>query len=58
VARLRSVAVVTDGALADIMPRIADHFVHAQVQHFASRRVEEAWNWINQKGKAQLDPAA
>ena len=32
--RIEKVAIVADGAMANIMPNIANHFVHAQVQHF------------------------
>ena len=50
------VAVVADGALANIMPNIAKHFVHAQVQHFDFVREEAAWDWLGQTGKAQMNP--
>jgi len=32
--KVGKVAVEADGALANIMPNIAKHFVHAQVRHF------------------------
>ena len=55
---IERVAVAADGVLADFMPGIANHFVHAQVQHFDFRREDEALDWINQTGKAQMNPVA
>tara|TARA_R110001599_G_scaffold353781_1_gene597595 strand:+ start:3771 stop:4211 length:441 start_codon:yes stop_codon:yes gene_type:complete len=46
--RIERVAVVTDGALADVMPGVANHFVHAQVRHFDYMRGDEALDWILQ----------
>jgi hypothetical protein len=54
--KIEKVAVVADGALANIMPNIAKHFVHAQVQHFDFVREDAAWDWIMQTGKAQVNP--
>ncbi|BBP00824.1 STAS/SEC14 domain-containing protein [Sulfuriferula nivalis] len=45
--RIEKVAVVADGALANIMPDIAKHFVHAEVQHFDFANEEVAWLWLN-----------
>jgi hypothetical protein len=56
--KIEKVAVVADGALANIMPDIANHFVHAQVQHFDFVREDIAWNWLRQTGKTQMSPAA
>ena len=44
--KIEKVAVVADGALANIMPNIANHFVHAQVQHFDLTREDAAWAWL------------
>ncbi len=46
--KIEKVAVVADGALANIMPNIANHFVHAQVQHFEYPREVAAWEWLSQ----------
>ena len=46
--RIEKVAVVADGAIASIMPSIANHFVHAQVQHFDFTREAAAWGWLRQ----------
>jgi hypothetical protein len=40
------------------MPNIANHFVHAQVQHFDFVCEDVAWDWLNQTGKAQMNPVA
>ncbi len=56
--RIEKIAVVADGALANIMPNIASHFVHAQVQHFDLAREDAAWDWLRQSGNAQTPPAA
>jgi hypothetical protein len=50
--RIEKVAVVADGVLANIMPNIANHFVHAQVQHFDFTREDAAWDWLRQSGNA------
>ena len=56
--RIERVAVAVDGILADVMPGIADHFVHAQVRHFDFVREDDALAWIDQTGKAQREPVA
>jgi hypothetical protein len=45
--KIEKVAVVADGALANIMPKIASHFIHAQVQHFDFDSEASAWKWIS-----------
>jgi hypothetical protein len=44
--RIEKVAVVANGAIANIIPNIASHFVHAQVQHFDLAREDAAWSWL------------
>jgi hypothetical protein len=56
--RIEKVAVVADGALANIMPYIGSHFVHAQVRHFDLKREDAAWDWLRQSGNAQVRSAA
>jgi len=51
--KIEKVAVVADGAVARVMPDIANHFVHAQVQHFDYAREDDAWVWLRQTGNAQ-----
>jgi len=55
--KIEKVAVVADGAIANIMPNIANLFVHAQVQHFDLTREDAAWVWLRQGGNAQVRPA-
>ncbi len=50
---IEKIAVVADGALANIMPSIANHFVHAQVQHFDSKSEGIAWDWLRKNGVTQ-----
>ena len=56
--RIEKVAVVADGVIATLMPNIAQHFVHAQVQHFALAQEGAAWAWLKQSRNAQMLPAA
>jgi hypothetical protein len=56
--KIEKVAVVADGAFANIMPKIANHFVHAQVRHFDLLREDAAWDWLRQTGEAQMKPVA
>ena len=56
--RIGKVAVVADGPIATLIPNIANHFVHAQVQHFQLTQEDAAWAWLKQSGNAELRPAA
>jgi len=56
--KIEKVAVVADSALANIMPNIAKHFVHAQVRHFDFTREDVAWDWLGHSDKAQMNPVA
>jgi hypothetical protein len=60
--RIEKVAVVADGAIASIMPKIANHFtnhfIHAEVRHFALAHEDAAWDWLRQSGNAQMRSAA
>jgi hypothetical protein len=58
VQRIEKVAVVVDGAFANIMPSIANHFVHAELRHFDARNEDSALAWLKQTGDAQLRSAA
>jgi SpoIIAA-like len=55
---IEKVAVVADGVFANIMPRIAGHFIHAQVQHFEFAREDAAMDWLKQSDHAQMRSAA
>lgn len=56
--RIEKVAVAADGVVADVMPAIAKHFVHAQVRHFAFMREGEALDWLDQTDTARMNPVA
>jgi SpoIIAA-like len=49
--KIEKVAVVADGVVANIMPNIANHFVHAQLRHFSSSDEGPAWDWLRQTVK-------
>lgn len=51
--KIEKVAVVANGALANIMPNIANHFVRAELRHFDLAREDDAWSWLRQSGSAQ-----
>ena len=52
---IEKVAVVADGAFAVTMPYIANHFIHAQVQHFEFAREDAAMEWLTHGGNAPSD---
>jgi hypothetical protein len=56
--RIEKVAVVADGSVATIMPRIANHFLPAQVKHFNLACEDAAWNWMMARGRARMRAAA
>src|SRR4249920_3232302 len=51
--RIEKVAIVADGTFANIMPNLAKHFIHAQLQHFNLEREDAAWDWLKHRGDAQ-----
>lgn len=46
---IRKVAAVTDSGFLSILPRVASHFVHADVRHFGYRDKEGALNWLKSR---------
>ena len=46
--RIQKVVAVADGAVVSVMPHIANHFVHAQMQHFDFASEDAAWAWLRQ----------
>jgi hypothetical protein len=55
--KVEKVAVVADGAFATVMPHIASHFIHAQVQHFDFTREDAALDWLRQSGNSgRMEP--
>jgi hypothetical protein len=53
--KVEKVAVVADGVIADILPGIAGHFVHAEVRHFDFSRENEALAWLKPAGMVQQE---
>lgn len=43
---IEKVAAVTDSGFLSIMPRVAGHFVKAEVRHFAFSEKENALHWL------------
>ncbi len=56
--RIEKVAVVADGAFAKIMPSIANHFVHAHVQHFDLTLEDAAWAWLRHGDNTEAESTA
>ena len=54
--KIEKVAVVADGSFAKVMPRVASHFVHAQVKHFKDE--DTARGWLMERSHAQARSAA
>ena len=45
---INKVAVVADGAIANILPNIAGHFLQAELRHFDLGQEDAAWVWLRQ----------
>ena len=41
--RIEKVAIVADGVVARLVPRVASHFMHAQLRHFDDDATAMAW---------------
>ena len=44
--KIGKVAAVSDSKVLSIMPRIVDHFVHAEVKHFPYEDKDKALQWL------------
>jgi len=44
--RVRRIAVVSDAAVLSVLPQLAQHFVRADVRHFAFAEREAAMAWL------------
>jgi hypothetical protein len=44
--RIQRVAAVTDSGFLSILPRIAGHFVRAEIRHFDRREKTQALDWL------------
>ena len=47
--KIKKVAAVTDSGFLSFMPKIANHFVAANVKHFDFADKERAVNWLNNR---------
>jgi len=47
--KVRRVAVCADGSLAELAPRLAEHFVSAEIRHFDYEELEGALDWAAQR---------
>lgn len=45
--KIKKVAAVTDSGFVSIAPRVANHFVQADVRHFDYHDKESALDWLN-----------
>ena len=44
--KIERIAAVSDGSFLTVAPKIANHFVQAEVRHFMQANREEAMNWL------------
>ena len=44
--RIAKLAAVTDSGILSVLPRVANHFVDAEVKHFDYRDKEKAMQWL------------
>ncbi|YCM46808.1 STAS/SEC14 domain-containing protein (plasmid) [Verrucomicrobiaceae bacterium 227] len=59
--KIRKVALASDSTLAEIIPKLADHFVKAEVKHFDFTEREMALEWLRSsgtKGSLEGEPPA
>ena len=45
--KIEKVAVVADGKFASMMPRLASHFISAEIRHFDPADEDAAWEWLH-----------
>jgi hypothetical protein len=45
--RVKKVAAVSDSGILTVMPHIIDHFIQAEVRHFAYADKEQALQWLS-----------
>ena len=56
--KVRRVALVLDMPLADLAPKVASHFIEAEVRHFRYDDIVEALAWAEQGDDAKARPTA
>jgi len=45
--QIKKVAAVTDSGFLTVMPHVIDHFIQAEIRHFAYAEKEIALEWLN-----------
>ena len=56
--KVRRVALVVDIALADLAPKVASHFIEAEVKHFPYDDIVDALAWVEKDDDAKSRPPA
>lgn len=51
--KIQKVALVSDSSLLSFAPKIASHFVQAEVKHFPRSQKENALHWLTEEGRQQ-----
>lgn len=46
--KIEKIAAVSDSSFLSIAPKIASHFVQAEVRHFAESQRDEAFTWLRE----------
>jgi len=46
--KIAKVAVVSDGTFLSVAPKLADHFVNAEVRHFHEAERDAAMSWLRE----------
>ncbi len=44
--KVKKIAIVTDAKIGEIAPKLASHFVSAEIKHFPAGHVKDAERWI------------
>ena len=47
-AHIERVAFAADGAVATVLPHLADHFIHAEIRHFPFADHDAALTWLSE----------
>ncbi len=50
--KIAKVAAVTDSGFLSIMPRVASHFIQAEIRHFPYQERDAAMAWLRSSSKA------
>jgi len=46
--KIAKVAVVSDGAILSVAPKVADHFVSAEIRHYPGGERDAAMSWLRE----------